>query len=61
MIEAHPGKPLIFQQTIYREKRNFDLAEEKKEQAKMDMAASIFKELKSTKEGKKTMKPTNVW
>ena len=56
MIEAHPGKPLIFQQTIYREKRNFDLAEEKKEQAKMDMAASIFKELKSTKEGKKKYK-----
>ena len=53
MIEAHPGKPLIFQQTIYREKRNFDVEEDRKEQAKMDMAAAIFKELKSTKEGKK--------
>lgn len=56
MIEAHPGKPMIFQQTIYREKRNFDLEEDKKEQAKMDVAASIFKELKSTKEGRKKYK-----
>ena len=56
MIEAHPGKPLIFQQTIYRERRNFNVAEEDKEQAKMDMAASIFKEIKSTKEGREKYK-----
>ena len=56
MIEAHPGKPLIFQQTIYREKRNFNTLEDEKEQAKMDMAASIFKEIKSTPEGRKKYK-----
>ena len=56
MIEAHPNKPLIFQQTIYRERRNFNVAEEDKEQAKMDMAASIFREIKSTKEGREKYK-----
>lgn len=56
MIAAHPGKPLIFQQTIYREKRNFDLKEDSKEQEKMDVAMQIFKELKSTKEGRKKYK-----
>lgn len=56
MIEAHPGKPLIFQQTIYREKRNFNNAENIKEQAKIDMAEQIFKEIKSTPEGKKKYK-----
>ena len=40
---AHPGKPLIFQHTIYREKRNFDLSNDKAEQAKMDMADSLMK------------------
>lgn len=56
MIAAHPGKPLIFQQTIYREKRRVNMKEDDKEQAKMDMAASIFKELKSTPEGRKKYK-----
>lgn len=56
MIAAHPGKPMIFQQTIYREKRNFSVAEEQKEQDKMDMAAAIFKELKSTPEGRRKYK-----
>lgn len=56
MVAAHPGKPLIFQQTIYREKRRLNLKEEAKEQAKMDMAASIFKELKSTPEGRRKYK-----
>jgi len=56
MIAAHPGKPLIFQQTIYREKRNFNIEEEAKEQAKMDMAEKIFKEIKSTPEGRKKYK-----
>lgn len=56
MIAAHPGVPMIFQQTIYREKRNFDLEEEKKEQDKMDMAAKIFKEIKSTPEGRRKYK-----
>lgn len=56
MIEAHPGKPLIFQQTIYRERRNFNGVEEQIEQAKMEMAARIFQEIKSTKEGRKKYK-----
>ncbi|MCQ2135985.1 MAG: hypothetical protein MJY67_03630 [Bacteroidales bacterium] len=56
MVAAHPGKPLIFQQTIYREGRNFSLGVDKKEQDKMDMAAAIFKEIKSTKEGKEKYK-----
>ena len=40
---AQPGKPLIFQQTIRREARNFDLAAEKKESAKQAMADSLMK------------------
>lgn len=56
MIAAHPGKPLIFQQTIYREKRNFNVVSEKNEQLKMDTAARIFKEIKSTKAGKEKYK-----
>lgn len=56
MVAAHPGKPLIFQQTIYRERRNFDLGTDKFEQDKMDMAESIFKEIKSTKEGREKYK-----
>lgn len=56
MIAAHPGTPLIFQQTIYRERRTFNTAHEKQERAKMEMAASIFKEIKSTPEGRKKYK-----
>ena len=56
MIAAHPGKPLIFQQTIYRERNNFNTDSAEKEHAKMDMAAKIFKEIKSTPEGRKKYK-----
>ena len=56
MLAAHPGKPLIFQQTIYREKRNFNTSEDNKEQAKMDLVAKIFKDIKSTKEGREKYK-----
>lgn len=41
--EAHPDIPLIFQQTIYREKRNFDQEQDKNEQAKQDMAEKLMK------------------
>lgn len=41
---AHPDIPLIFQQTIYREKRNFDLEAEKVERAKQEMAEKMMKE-----------------
>ena len=41
---AHPDIPLIFQQTIYREKRNFDTNEEAKEKAKQETAAKLMAE-----------------
>ena len=41
---AHPDIPLIFQQTIYRESRNFNHSSDKNEQAKQDMAAKMMKE-----------------
>lgn len=53
MVAAHPGKPLIFQQTIYRETRNLDGKTASSEQAKMDMAERLFRELKSTAEGRR--------
>ena len=40
---AHPGKPLIFQQTIRREKRNFDTKVEANEAAKQHLADSLMK------------------
>ncbi len=39
---AHPGKPLIFLQTIYREKRNFNLKADRDEKAKLAMADSLM-------------------
>ena len=41
---AHPEIPLIFQQTIYRERRNFDQAHEKHEADKLEMAEKLMKE-----------------
>lgn len=41
---AHPGKPLIFMQTIYRESRNFSIVNDRNEQAKMDMAEKLMTE-----------------
>lgn len=41
---AHPGKPLIFQRTIYRERRNFNVATEKFERARQERAAELMKE-----------------
>ncbi len=41
---AHPGKPLIFQQTIYREARNFNLKAEASEAAKQAVAQRLMKE-----------------
>ncbi|MBQ5983413.1 MAG: SGNH/GDSL hydrolase family protein [Bacteroidales bacterium] len=40
---AHPGKPLIFQRTIYRESRNFNTGSDASERAKMEMADSLMK------------------
>ena len=41
---AHPDIPLIFQQTIYRERRNFDHSTDKVESDKQEMAAKLMKE-----------------
>lgn len=42
--KAHPGKPLIFQQTIYRERRNFNHRVDSLERTKIDMAEKKMKE-----------------
>lgn len=42
--KAHPDTPLIFQQTIRRESRNFSTRVDKSEQAKQEMAAKLMKE-----------------
>ena len=42
--KAHPGKPLIFQQTIRRESRNFNLKSEREEQSRMDLVEEMMKE-----------------
>lgn len=39
---SHPGKPLIFQRTIYREGRNFDLKAYKDEQDRINVADSLM-------------------
>lgn len=43
MQAAHPGKPLIFQQTIYRERRNFNLSADKYERERIEMVAKLMK------------------
>lgn len=42
--KAHPGKPLIFQRTIYRENRNFNTASESAEQKRQDRAGELMRE-----------------
>ncbi len=39
---AHPDIPLIFQQTIYRETRNFDAPTDKREQKRMETAQAMM-------------------
>lgn len=41
---AHPDIPLIFQQTIYRERRNFSVTDDGKEKAKQETAQRLMKE-----------------
>lgn len=41
---AHPGKPLIFQKTIYRERRNFNLQADRYERERMAVVAQLMKE-----------------
>jgi lysophospholipase L1-like esterase len=42
--KSHPDIPLIFQQTIRRESRNFSTQREEVESAKQEMAAKLMKE-----------------
>ena len=42
LVEAHPGKPLIFQQTIRRESRNYNAYSDAYETAKQDMASTLM-------------------
>jgi len=49
MVKSHPGVPLIFQQTIYRENRNFNTAIAQKEERKMAAAIEVFNSIKGKK------------
>ncbi len=40
---SHPGKPLIFQKTIYRERRNFNTEAEAYESSRMDLVDSLMR------------------
>ena len=40
---SHPGKPLIFQRTIRRESRNFNVSSEKAESSRIEVADSLMK------------------
>lgn len=42
--KAHPGKPLIFQRTIYRERRNFNQTTMNFEQSRQDRVGELMKE-----------------
>jgi hypothetical protein len=42
LIAAHPGKPLIFQRTIYRERRNFNTSIDAVERAKAEAVEETF-------------------
>ena len=52
MLAAHPGKPLIFQRTIYRERRNFDTALDARERAKAAAVEELFAQIKGDKKYK---------
>ncbi len=42
LITAHPATPLIFQRTIYRERRSFDTVLDAKERAKAATVEELF-------------------
>lgn len=42
MVEAHPGKPMIFQRTIYWEKENFNTDAQKEYQGRRDLTDSLM-------------------
>ncbi|MGN0195408.1 MAG: SGNH/GDSL hydrolase N-terminal domain-containing protein [Candidatus Cryptobacteroides sp.] len=45
MVAAHPGVPLIFQRTIYRERRNFETALDARERAKANAVEEMFRDI----------------
>ncbi|MBR2025913.1 MAG: hypothetical protein IKA07_02115 [Alistipes sp.] len=45
MRKENPNMPIIFLRTIYRESRNFDRKADKSEQARIDCAAVVMKEV----------------
>ena len=45
--KAHPGKPLIFQATIRRESRNFNLKSEQSEQSRIDLVERLMKDVQA--------------
>jgi len=45
LVAAHPGKPLIFQRTIYREGRNFNMAKDSVERSKAEAVEKMFKSI----------------
>lgn len=45
LIEAHPSTPLVFQRTIYRERRTFDTALDIKEREKAEVVEELFAEI----------------
>ena len=52
MIAAHPGRPIVFQRTIYRERRRFDKELDASEAAKAQVVDSIFNAIKGRREYK---------
>lgn len=42
MVKAHPGKPLIFQRTIYWERENFNTEQHKEYQGRRDLSDSLM-------------------
>lgn len=42
MVKAHPGKPMIFQRTIYWERENFNTSAQKEFQGRRDLSDSLM-------------------
>ena len=45
LIEAHPGKPIVFQRSIYRERRNYDTRTDAIERSRRDMSETLMEEI----------------
>lgn len=47
LVAAHPGKPIVFQRSIYRERRNYNTQVEAIEKARRDMSETLMSEIAS--------------